>query len=901
MKHQQTQYLIKALSQATAILLVAVSLKAAQTVALKSLPGHVPAVVFHLQPLGQLDATTNLRLSINLPLRNQDALSQLIAQIYDPASPSYHHYLTPDEFSARFGPTEQDYAAVMAFATDHRFKIVGQHPDRLLLQVSAAVPDIESAFQVKLQTYQHPTENRTFHAPDRDPSVAADVPISSIGGLDNYSRPHPTQLLHSHVPADTHRKNVVGSGPDGLLAGADFRAAYTPGISLQGSGQYVGLVEFDAYYSTDPALYASQTGLTNVPQTILLLDGFDGQVPSNDNGNNEEVALDIEMAMAMAPALAGIVVYEADPDNGLMSDVLHDMSTNTTIRQFSSSWSEPAIASEQTNINTYLAKMATQGQTFFCASGDSGAYENGVEINAPIDDPYVTSVGGTTLLTAGPTGAWMGETAWNPGYGPGSGTSGGVSTTYPIPLWQKTVSMAANGGSTTSRNVPDVAMVADNIFIVADDGANENVAGTSAASPLWAAFTALVNEQATNNKVAPVGFLNPTLYHIGTNSAYTTCLDDVISGNNTNGNTKQYFAVTGYDLCTGWGSANGSSLLVALVQPDGFQITPGRGPVGNGPAGGPFSTSTRTFVLTNNGSAAFNWALGCDAAWLNLSSTSGALSTAGAATSVTATVNSAADSLTNGVYTADLSFTNLTSGLTQVRQFTLQIGQNLVQDGSFESGDFCYWTISGSDEGIFYNDFVDNGNYTSYNPEDGDYFGAMGQTNTLAFFSQTLPTYPGQVYQLSFWLADPSSDYGNIPNQFQVQWNTNSGTSSILFNQVNMGTFDWSNMVFNVVSTTTNTTLRFGFRNDNNFFGFDNVSLTPLAGPAFQSVTPVSGGVQFSWSAITGLSYQVQYKTNLTQTSWVNLGSAVKATAAQMTTTDTSATGAGRYYRIVAP
>ena len=857
----------------SAILLATTSLAVVQAAEQKSLPGHVPAVVSRLQPLGRLDASANLRLSLNLPLRNQDALTDFLAQLYDPASPAYRHYLSPEEFTARFGPTEQDYATVVAFATSHGFKIVEQHSDRLLLQVSAAVPDIESAFQVKLQTYQHPSENRTFHAPDRDPSVAAGVPILSIGGLDNYARPHPTQLGHSHLPADTHKKNVVGSGPYGLLAGADFRAAYTPGISLQGSGQYVGLVEFDAYYSTDPASYASQTGLTNVPQSIVLLDGFDGQVPSDDNGNNEEVALDIEMAMAMAPALAGIVVYEADPNNGLLSDVVHAMSTNTAVKQFSSSWSEPAITAEQNLIHTYLEKMATQGQTFFCASGDNSAYENGVEIDAPIDDPYVTSVGGTALLTAGPSGAWLGETVWNPGFGPGNGTSGGVSTTYPIPAWQKTVSMTANGGSTTYRNVPDVAMVADNIFIVADEGVNENVGGTSAASPMWAAFTALANEQAANNQVTSVGYLNPTLYHIGTNSAYSACFNDVTIGNNTNLNTTQYFAVTGYDLCTGWGSANGSSLLVALIQPDGFQVTPGRGPVGNGPAGGPLSTTSQTFVLTNNGAAAFTWSSGCDATWLSLSSSGGTLNPASAATAVTATINPAALSLPAGVYTANLQFTNLSSGLTQVRQFTLQISENLVQDGSFEAGDFCYWTLTG-DANVYDDNFADNGYNTGYSPEDGDYFAAMGQVTTVAYLSQTLPTYPGEVYQLSFWLAN---FIGATPNQFQVQWNTNGSTAHTIFNQSNMGTFDWSNMVFTVVAATSNTTLSFGFRNDNDVFTFDNVTVTPLLAPAFQSVDPVGGTVEFTWSAMVGLSYQVQYKTNLTQTSWVNLSS-TKAT-----------------------
>jgi hypothetical protein len=880
----------------SAILISTASLAVAQAAEQKSLPGHVPAVVSRLQPLGHLDASTNLRLSLNLPLRNQDALSNLLAQIYDPASPAYHHYLSPDEFTARFGPTEQDYAAAVAFATSHGFKIVGQHSDRMLLQVSAAVPEIESAFQVKLQTYQHPTENRTFHAPDRDPSVAAGVPILSIGGLDNYARPHPTQLRPSHLPADTHKKNMVGSGPYGLLAGTDFRAAYTPGISLKGSGQYVGLVEFGAYFSADPALYASQTGLTNVPQTLVLLDGFGGQVLSTDNGANEEVSLDIEMAMAMAPALAGIVVYEADPNNGLLSDVLESMSANTAVNQFSSSWSEPAITSEQNLIHTYLQKMATQGQTFFCASGDSGAYENGVEIDAPIDDPYVTSVGGTALLTAGPTGAWLGETVWNMGFGPGNGGGGGVSTIYPIPAWQKTVSMTASGGSTTYRNVPDVAMVADNIFIVADDGQNENVAGTSAASPLWAAFSALANEQATNNNLAPVGFLNPTLYHLATNSAYTACFNDVTIGNNTNYDATQYFAVPGYDLCTGWGSANGSSLLVALVQPDGFQITPGRGPVGNGPVGGPFSTTSQTFVLTNNGASAFTWSVGCDANWLSLSSSGGTLSPAGAASTVATAINSAALSLAAGVYTANLQFTNLASGLTQVRQFTLQISENLVQDGSFETGDFCYWTLTG-DANVFNDNFADNGYNTGYSAEDGNYFAAMGQASNLAYLSQTLPTYPGEVYQLSFWLANFT---GATPNQFQVQWNTNGSAANTIFNQSNMGTFDWSNMVFTVVAATTNTTLRFGFRNDHDYFTLDNVTVTPLPAPAIQSVAAVGGTVELTWTGVVGLSYQLQYKTNLTQTSWVTLSS-ITATSGTTTTSDMPGSDDIRYYRILAP
>ena len=191
--------------------------------------------------------------------------------------------------------------------------------------------------------------------------------------------------------------------------------------------------------------------------------------------------------------------------------------------------------------------------------------------------------------------------------------------------------MATNKGSTTYRNYPDVAMVADNIFMVADNGEEEISGGTSAATPLWAGFTALVNQQAvaTGGAGNTVGFLNPALYHIGTNSGYTASFNDITVGNNTNFNATQYLATPGYDLCTGWGSPAGGSLITALTQPDGFQIIPGRGPVANGPVGGPFTVSAQTLILTNGGKAPFSWSLGTTSAWLNVSENSGTLAVGG--------------------------------------------------------------------------------------------------------------------------------------------------------------------------------------------------------------------------------------------------------------------------------
>ncbi len=880
------------------VVLVSAFLASAQPPQRALLSGQIPEAVHALKPLGRLDGSAQLNLSIDLPLHDRAALTNLIEQLYDPASPLYHHYLTPDEFDGRFGPTEEEYQAVIAWATRSGFTITARHPDRTILQVSASVAEIERALLVTIRTYSHPSEARTFFAPDSEPSLeVAGVPILSIEGLDNYARPHPKNLrrapLRTAAKATAHN---IGSGPNGNLAGFDYRAAYVPGVSLTGAGQSVGLLEFDAYYPGDITTYESLTGVTNVPLQIVPVNGG-VSTPGSQNG---EVALDIEMAISMAPGLSSVVVFEGGPaatGNTMLAAM--SSSTYTNVKQFSCSWSfGPITAGMRTTMDNYFMKFAADGQSFFNASGDTGATNNFVG-SPPDDDPYITLVGGTVLGTAGPGSTWLSETAWNAQEGPGYNSStGGVSTTYAIPSWQKGVSMTANNGSTSKRNCPDVAMAADNVFIVADNGQEETTGGTSCASPLWAGFAALVNQQAAAASLPPIGFLNPALYHIGTNSAYNACFDDVTVGNNTNTTSAvHWLAVRGYDLCTGWGSPSGGSLIIALTQPDGFQITAARAAVANGPAGGPFTTTTQTFSLTNTGAAALNWSLGTTSTWLNLSSTSGTLTASGGGTSISLNLNSAALSLAAGVYTADLWFTNLTSGLAQLRQYTLQVGQELVLDGGFEAGDFCYWVLSG-DSSIYTNNFVDfslDPNGVDYASDAGIYFGALGQVNNLAYLSQPLPTRAGQLYLLSLWFENNT---GYTPNQFQVQWNTNSSAANVIYDQTDMGAFDWSNLQFTVSASSNVTILQIGARNDNDFDGVDNVSVMAVPMPNFQAPTVANGILQLAWPALPGVSYQVQYATSLSPPNWTPLAPPVTATTSPLTASDNIGPAPQRFYRV---
>src|SRR5271170_3165310 len=170
------------------ILLLPASTRA-QVVGRQFLHGHVPEAIarFHLQPVGHLPATNRLYLAIGLPLQNRAALNELLQQIYDPASPNFRHYLTPEEFAKQFGPTEADYDAVIAFARSNGLTVTSTYPDHTVLDVSGSVADIERIFHVTMRLYRHPTENRNFFAPDVEPSIDLAVPILHVSGLDNRS------------------------------------------------------------------------------------------------------------------------------------------------------------------------------------------------------------------------------------------------------------------------------------------------------------------------------------------------------------------------------------------------------------------------------------------------------------------------------------------------------------------------------------------------------------------------------------------------------------------------------------------------------------------------------------------------------------------------------------------
>ena len=540
----------------TAFVLLFATASEAQT-AVQVLHDHVPSSVAkgQAQRVGLLPPSQRMQLAVMLPIHNHPALTSFLDQLYDPSSASYRQYLSVDEFTARFGPPAADYQAVIDFASAHGLSVTNTAPNRLVLDIEGSVEQIENALHVHIATYRLPPENRTFYSPDREPSLALSAPVWHIEGLDNFSLARNHRRSRALTPEE--ESHLTGSGPKGYYLGSDMRAAYYGGTALTGKGQIVGLFEYYGYESSDIQNYFKVAGQTNaVPIHAVTMDGVSASCSPPRCDDSEQV-LDIVQAISMAPGLSQLRVYIGSRD----ADILNKMATENVAKQLSCSWGTTVQPSVDDPI---FEEFAAQGQSFVDGSADNGAYtghnnrDDGVY---PADDAYVTAVGATDLTTTGPQGAWLSEAAWI--YSGGGPSDNGIA----LPGWQIGVATAANGGSTTLRNVPDVAMEGNTDNFACGNGkCYGGDGGTSYSAPRWAGFLALVNEQAAARNQPPVGFINPVIYSIGASSGYDADFHDITVGNNLCcGQQKGYPAVPGYDLVTGWGSPTGQSLIDALV------------------------------------------------------------------------------------------------------------------------------------------------------------------------------------------------------------------------------------------------------------------------------------------------------------------------------------------------
>jgi subtilase family serine protease len=529
-----------------------------------ALPGSSPQAPKHGKLLGHTDRNKKISLSISLQLRNADKLDEFIANLYNPASPDFKQFLTPQQFAQMFGPSGAEIDQVTNYLNSLGLHVDNVSPEGTLVQASGTVAQIEQAFGVTINDYQNGA-GQVYFANTDSPNVPSNVSgaIVGIAGLDN--EPHWQHNAHVRQPGQlvTGKPGVqtpnVGSGPAGGYTPSELRSAYdvNPLISAgtNGSGQNVALFELDGYVNSNITTYNNYYSLGSPAPTTTLVDGYNGAAGSGEG----EVELDIEVINAIAPK-ANVSVYEGpNTDQGVI-DTYQKIATVNTAKSVSTSWGLSELQSSTSTMNsmhTIFQQMATQGQSIFAAAGDSGAYDGGgsqLAVDSPANDPNVTGVGGTHLVLS--SGNYGSESVWA-NTSNSSGGGGGLSTIYSLPSWQ-TGPGVQNSYSNGKREVPDISADADPAtgYSVYSAGKWVVYGGTSCAAPLWAAIAALNNQYAQANGKANLGYANPTLYKMFNTTQTYNAYHDITQGNNL-----YYPATSGYDMATGIGTPDTYNLV----------------------------------------------------------------------------------------------------------------------------------------------------------------------------------------------------------------------------------------------------------------------------------------------------------------------------------------------------
>ena len=601
---------------------VAVSAVGARPAAAAPPGGSATAAPAAHPPAGSTDegpASPAQRLDLTVVLRPADAaaLAGYATGVSTPGDPSYHRYLTPQAFAQRFGDPPSGVAAVRQWLQDQNFTVGPTSTDNLSIPLSATVGQVEKAFHLSIDHYRTPSGRQVYA--NRQPAL---VPASLGGyvqtvlGLDDLTVWHPAAVApaSSAGGAPARRAGSVvapaiqTSGPaacstattdatndsdwlPGQLATAyQMQSLYSSG--LLGGSVTVGLFELEKYSSSDIAAYQSCFATSTSVTTVSV----DGGATGSTFGSGE-AALDIEDVIGLAPQ-TDILVYEAPNSTTGVYDNYSAMVNQDKSQVISTSWGACEQAEGTSFIDseaTLFQQAAVQGQTVLAAAGDSGSSDcvtstgsEGLAVDDPASQPYVTGVGGTSLTSVStpPT-----ETVWNDqcSSGPCAG-GGGVSTVWTMPSWQNgpgVVNADSSGSpcgapaSYSCREVPDVTASADPYhgYLIYYKGSWRSIGGTSAAAPLWASIVALVDNGCA---AGPVGFINPRLYaSAGTNASP---FNDITTGNNAIYKAADglYPATSGYDMASGLGSPIAAKLLGDLCAPLVSSISPSTGPSGGG-------------------------------------------------------------------------------------------------------------------------------------------------------------------------------------------------------------------------------------------------------------------------------------------------------------------------------
>ena len=266
-------------------------------------------------------------------------------------------------------------------------------------------------------------DKRLFHIPDAAPAVPAALAgkLAGIVGLNNAVLAKPLFQRRPVIAVSLITKsnlalpeNGIGSGVGGGLTPADIKTAYgLDRVPQTGAGRTLAVYELDGYTPADITQYENAYNLPQVPLQNILIGQADGSAGTGAG----EVTLDIELMVALAPGAANILVYEGKNGTPDAVDTYNRIATDNLAKEISTSWGIAEDEADAATINSEAAifqQMAAQGQSLYAAAGDSGAYSDGQSLSVldPASQPFVTGVGGTSLATSGPGGAYQFETTW---------------------------------------------------------------------------------------------------------------------------------------------------------------------------------------------------------------------------------------------------------------------------------------------------------------------------------------------------------------------------------------------------------------------------------------------------------------------------------------------------------
>lgn len=611
--------------------------------------GAAPAIPL-FSGVSPLADSTQLHVTVSMRPQDPGGLQALATSISSPGSPDFRHYLTVAQFADRFGATAAALSAVESQLGGSGLNVGPVPANHLTIPATGTAAQIERAFSVQLEQVKL-ASGRTAFANAQAPALPASIApyVQGIVGLDDLYPPRPAglEMAKRGRPTDPSmrpaaavalkpevRPRIVTGGPQPCSDATDEQLSFEGEFGVPtfpqtadeaaaayafpplyqagdlGAGQTVALFELQPYAPTDIATYQTCYG-TTVPITNVEVDGASATCtsPCSPDGDGE-AALDIEQVIGLAPQ-ANVLVYEAPSTLNGIVDLFSAIVSQDKAQEISSSFGTcesvtggSLIAGE----NTLLQEAATQGQSFFASSGDSGAemcsqlgglHPNfDLSVEDPSGQPFATGVGGTSLTSFGspPT-----EAVWNdgpnpecgcvntPGFG---GTGGGISEEWPMPGYQSGAAPAlgvtnpdssaspCGGGGSDCREVPDVSADGDLLtgYVIFDEGHWDVIGGTSASTPLWAAYMALVNASAACRGQS-IGFASPALYQVaGRNyaanfndvtaaSPYTGLANnDTFDGSGMSGvDPGNLFPLrTGYDMATGLGTPVGSTLAAWL-------------------------------------------------------------------------------------------------------------------------------------------------------------------------------------------------------------------------------------------------------------------------------------------------------------------------------------------------